>query len=247
MTKPNLVIIHSFPANSKVLSGLYAFLSDHFTVYPIDLPGFDAHLAPIKDITMANYTEYVQAELEKLGLSSYILAGISFGFCVANNCVVDERCKGILALAPYLNSSYLAANPAWMRMLVAFTSRLGVHRRLYHSSFFQRYLDTQVPSGLLNLMNETIHPYTFFETTKMLLHYKKEPVFHDKPYVLVINEQDTTIQGSKTRKRFEEHDKVCIIHTTLDHHPEEISRAYFQKHFPENDLKQVLRFIEHHS
>ena len=247
MTKPNLVIIHSFPANSRVLSGLYAFLSDYFTVYPIDLPGFNVGLAPIKDITIQGYTAYVQAELDKLGLSSYVLAGISFGFCVANNCVVDKRCKGILALAPYLNSSYLTANPTWMRLMLACTSQLGAYRRLYHSGFFQRYLDTQVPSGLLNLMNETIHPYTFFETAKMLLYYRKEPVFHDKPYVLVINEQDTTIQGAKTLKRFEELDKLCIIKTTLDHHPKEISRAYFQKHFPENDLKQVLSFIQSYS
>ena len=247
MRKPNLVIIHSFPTNSKVLDGLYAFLSDYFTLYPIDLPGFDVDLAPIKDISIASYAAYVQSEVNKLALNSYILGGVSFGFCVANSCVVDERCKGILALAPYLSSLYIMKNPAWMRVLLACATRLGAHRRIYQSKFFQRYFNGQVNSGLFYLIHKTVHPYTFFETAKMLLHYKKEPFFHDKPYVLVINEKDTTIQGLKTLKRFETLDKVCIIKTTLAHHPEDLSHAYFQRHLPKEDLDRALGFIESHA
>ncbi len=240
MRKPNLVIIHSFPTNSKVLGGLYSFLSDYFTVFPIDLPGFDVDVSPIKDISIASYAAYVQAELNKLSLHSYMLAGVSFGFCVANSCVVDERCKGILALAPYLNSLYLMKNPTWKRVLLACATGLGGHRRIYQSNLFQRYFNGKVNSGLFDLIHKTVDPYTFFETAKMLLNYKKEPFFHDKPYVLVINEKDTTIQGIETLKRFEALDKVCIIKTTLAHHPPKLSRAHFQRHLPKEEIRRGI-------
>ena len=83
MQKPDLVIIHSFPSNTRLWRGFYELLGDFFTVHPIDLPGFTPEKKPLKTISLRAYATHVEQEIERLQLASYLLAGISFGFSIA--------------------------------------------------------------------------------------------------------------------------------------------------------------------
>ncbi|MEM7361394.1 MAG: hypothetical protein AAF335_00040 [Bacteroidota bacterium] len=250
MNKQNLVIIHSFPSNSLLLQGLYTFLSDFFTVYPIDLPGFISQKKRLKKISFEGYVNHIQKELNTLSLDSYILGGVSFGFSVVNGCQVDDRCKGFLALAPFINRHYIRDDTYsydFLKKLLRFVTTLRLHKPVYHARYFKRFLHKQAPPKHVRLMQENIDPYTFFETAKMLIKYRKEPVFHNKPYVLVINEEDTTISAPKTIKLFEKLDNVLIVKTTSEHHPGEISKEYFKQHIKPSDIMQLVHFLESQS
>lgn len=246
MAKQNLVIVHSFPTNSILLEGLYAFLADHFTVYPVDLPGFLPHKKPLKEISFDNYARHVEEQIDQWNLKHYLLGGVSFGFTVVNHCQADERCKGFIALEPFINKHYLKKQFAnlWLQPMLACVNRLNMHERFYYSKLFQRYLHANAPSHRITLMQKTIDPYTFFETTRMLLHYEEEPTFHDKPYAVVINDKDNTICGSKTINLFKSLDRALIIKTTLEHHPANPSKQYFQRKIKRADIENIIRFMD---
>ena len=73
MTTENLVLVHSFPTNSILLKGLVEFLNDHFNLYFIDLPGFTQKSPPIQQITIDNYSAYVEKYINNLKIDHYIL------------------------------------------------------------------------------------------------------------------------------------------------------------------------------
>ncbi|PSO45454.1 MAG: hypothetical protein BRC25_02260 [Parcubacteria group bacterium SW_6_46_9] len=104
-----LVLVHSFPTNSILLSGLVDYLEDYFNLHFIDLPGFTAE-SPYdgNKITLSHFSEYVEDEIDKLDWDNYIVGGISFGFLVINQADINEnKCQAMIAVEPYLNSKYL--------------------------------------------------------------------------------------------------------------------------------------------
>ena len=246
MLKQNLVIVHSFPANSYLLEGLYAFLSDYFNVYAVDLPGFTPHTKPLKEVSFDNYARHVEAEIDRLKLKDYILGGISFGFSVVNHCQDDDRCKGFLALEPFINKHYIRADlkpVKLMQAILAFVTTLRIHQQTYRSHYFKRFVLSQSPNVKFDMVQRTVDPYAFFETGKMLLHHHAQPSFHNKPYILVINDEDTAVCGPKIIKLFESLNRSLIVKTTVEHHPSDTSKAYFQKHINPADIEKMLHFI----
>lgn len=246
MTKHNLVIIHSFPTNSLILAGLHDFLSDTFNVYPIDLPGFIYDKEPFSKISFEMYRNYVEQEIDRLRLNSYILSGVSFGFAVANYCRVDDQCKGFLALEPYINKKYLRMdNKAifFMKGLLSFISKTRAHDRVYNGKLFQRFLYGQTPSKHVDIMKKNVDGFTFFETAKMLLNHSEEINFKSKPHALIINEQDETIDGMATKALFQDLDDVLILDTTCPHYPKSLTKRYFRQHISPKQIQQVVGFF----
>ncbi|MEM7362305.1 MAG: alpha/beta hydrolase [Bacteroidota bacterium] len=245
MNKPNLVIVHSFPGNSKMLDGYYKFLGDYFNVHPIDLPGFNVDIPPLKKIQIENYVKYTEKVLQNLPFSRYVLAGLSFGFCVVNRCKVDDRCRSKIALFPYLNANYLQKMPTRKeRFLLRFIRYLHLHRFVYTSTWFRNILIEKIPKRSLDIMLKSMDPYTFFELLHRIIHYKEEPIFSDHPYVLIVNKEDDTVNGKKIIEQFKELPKASIIFTDMPHHPGNPSKSYFKKYIPDDDIKKILRFIE---
>ena len=77
MPKENLIIVHSFPGNSILLSGLIEYLNDYFEVYFINLPGFAKSVPPLTEISFKGYVQFIEEKIRGFGLASYWLAGIS--------------------------------------------------------------------------------------------------------------------------------------------------------------------------
>src|SRR5262245_52978902 len=102
MEKENLVLVHSFPTKSILLRGLADYLNDSFETYCIDLPGFTRQVPPLPRISWDAFSRFTESRIRELSLDSYVAAGISFGFRVVNNMAVDEKCRGILGLVPFL-------------------------------------------------------------------------------------------------------------------------------------------------
>ncbi|MFH0875629.1 MAG: alpha/beta hydrolase [archaeon] len=245
MHKENLVIVHSFPTNSTIMHGVKEFLDDYFNVYLVDLPGFNLNVPPLKSISLNNFSNFLSDYIVSLGLDSYFLGGISFGYFIANNCKVDSKCKGIIAMEPYLNYDYLKFNPIKKIFLTAAVNiicGLKLHHLMYNSGLFHWYLSCEVPKKLTELTLHTIDAYTFFETGKAILQNNIAPHFHDKPYILFINENDTSICAKKIVPLFKNLKKTLIISTTSAHYPKDISKEYFSKTIGKSEISNVVEF-----
>src|SRR4030042_5329233 len=105
--KENLVLVNAFLTNSLVLRGLIDYLGKYFRVHFIDLPGFVRDIPPLPKLTLEDYAAYVQRRIDDLDLNSYLLGGISFGFAVISHLDPGERCKGVVAITPFLCSRWL--------------------------------------------------------------------------------------------------------------------------------------------
>ena len=130
MKKPHLLLVHSFPTNSILLHGLEEFLADYFTVHFIDLPGSHKNNPPFHGaVTLKKFSDYFDQKIAELDADEYIVGGVSFGFLVINNAKLDKRCKAILAMEPFLNTTCLNI-PFWDQKKYATISAL---LKLIHS------------------------------------------------------------------------------------------------------------------
>src|SRR3989344_2575884 len=149
-TKPHLLLIHSFPTNSVLLHGLEEFLSDFFTVHFIDLPGFHKN-NPLHEgaITLKKFSNYFDQKIAELDVDEYIVGGVSFGFLVVNNSKLDERCKAILAMEPFVNTKCLNISFWKQKKYIAIASMvklihlLGVEKFIWTSNWFNDYLQKE--------------------------------------------------------------------------------------------------------
>jgi len=247
MTKKNLIIVHSFPTNSILLKGLIDFLEDFFNVYFIDLPGFNTTISPLEKINLNNYSEYIETQIKQLNLKNYYLSGISFGFLVANNCKITPNCKGIIAMEPFINTNYMSETfleKTFLKLLLFLITNLKLHYKFYNTKIFKKLLIKKNPEERINIMLETIDAFTFFETAKIILKHNSELKFHNKPYILVINDNDTEIDSKKIINLFENLEKKLLIKTTSEHYPTEISKKYFEKNINSNNIKKILNFLK---
>src|SRR3989338_8142785 len=73
--KPHLVLVHSFPTNSNILSGLIEFLEQYFTVHFIDLPGFTKQIPPLKKILdeLKDTKKIIDIELKQTGIARQVI------------------------------------------------------------------------------------------------------------------------------------------------------------------------------
>src|SRR5262245_60854535 len=110
MSKENLILVPGFPINSLLLRGLTDYFSEYVNVYPIDLPGFTPTVSALAEISLDQYTKFVETQIQSLRLESYWLGGVSFGFAVINRIQPDIRCKGFVAIEPFLGSASLKMN-----------------------------------------------------------------------------------------------------------------------------------------
>lgn len=243
----NLILVHSFPTNSLLLRGLFEFLSDHFNVFFIDLPGFNKNVPANHKISLQNYIHFLEDKIRELKLSSYWLAGVSFGFLVVNGITRQSECRGIIAIEPFINAKYLYFN-VWQRFLYKFffstVCLLGTEKKVYFSKPFQLYLRHTYGYRNNTIISSTIDARTFFHTGRMLLCYKEDVTLHPIPYILVINKHDDSIDAKKTAKRFSLHSAPCItVYSASEHFPASPNKEYFIKATKKEDIQRMQDFM----
>lgn len=247
-TKPQLVLTHSFPTNSIILSGLIEYLSGYFEVHFIDLPGFRKNIPPLEDISIKNYAEYLEQEIEKLELEEYVLGGISFSHCVVSMVRTDSSCKAILALEPYINRKSLVLSKRerlLYKFLINSVSKLGIYQFVWNEKIIGCFLKFQDKNILRTIVRE-IDARTFFETSRLIFSYEGMN-WQKKPHVLAANENDDRVDWSYNLEQFKRHVKVLYVfrqHT--DHFPPVISREYYAEIIPETEVKAMLTWLQSH-
>ncbi|OGM32943.1 hypothetical protein A2803_05105 [Candidatus Woesebacteria bacterium RIFCSPHIGHO2_01_FULL_44_21] len=256
MPKENLVLVHSFPTNSILLSGLIHFLQDHFEVYPVDLPGFISTNPPLRRISLDTLSHSLHNQIEKLELPHYIVAGISFGFWVATNSKLSRACRGIIAIEPYidvrcLNKQRISLSKRFFynaitRLIlflhlehVIWNSRLWKHHYLGLSGYKARRS---------KLIHREIDPRTFFAVANLLLANHTKCTLHQLPHVLIINPEDLTLDTNYITNYFKNHSwQTLILKNKIGHYPRKVTKQYFQKKISKNDIERIYHFFNSHS
>jgi pimeloyl-ACP methyl ester carboxylesterase len=247
--KENLVLVNAFLTNSLVLRGLIDYLSRFFRVHFIDLPGFIKDIPPLTEVTLENYAGYVQRRLDDLELDGYLLGGISFGFAVISHLPPDERCRGFVAITPYLSSRWLNLNPV-KKSTYAFLVRLALafdlpgrvwNHRIFHR-VFHWYSD--YPPERIDTLLSHMEGRTFFETARIILSHRQPCHFHDRPYVLILSHSDRTIKNDPLLKCFQENvSRLKVMSVGIDHYPPEVTEDYFRDRIPQEDVRKIMGFF----
>ena len=247
--KENLVLVNAFLTNSRVLRGLIEYLSRYVRVHFVDLPGFIREIPPLDDITLDNYTSYVQKRIDDLNLGSYVLGGISFGFAVVCHLKTDARCKGVLAITPYLNSSCLSLGmikKSTYLTLVHLTLAFDLHSKIWNHRLFRRafhWYSDYPPERIETLLDE-LEGRTFFETARIILTHRRPCRVQNLPHVLVLSPSDRTIKNKPLLDFFEKNvERLKVIQADIDHYPLEVSEEYFQARLSHEDIRDIIIFL----
>ena len=247
--RENLVLVNAFYTNSILLKGLINYLGRHFNLYFIDLPGFAKHSPPLEEISIPAYSDFVSGKIDAFNLDRYIIAGISFGFLIVNNIYLDGKCKGIVAIFPYIDKNSLKlrmGKKAFYNLMSDFFIRLRLSRSIWKNKMFQSaaYLYSSYPRDRVTVILEHMDGKTFFETAQIILNNEEPLSFQELPYALVVNKEDETIKYDYSLAAFKKNAKdLLIIHSEADHYPENIEEAYFAKAFPRDDINRIIAFF----
>lgn len=251
--KQNLVLIQAYPANSTLTVGAISYLEEFFNVYFIDLPGFHPDQAPLEEISLEAFAQNIADRIEKLGLDSYVLSGISFGALIANYVPVDDKCLFILAIEPFLGYKYIKIDflkRLYILGLIEFAKRTNIANKMWDKEWFRDILSKTMGKSedMINVVLEEMDPKAFIITAEIALKYKEEITFQDKPYVLLLNPQCHLIKFDDTLYQYVrgiENKHLRVILTTVEHYPEDPSYEYFKKHLSMNELESLFNFSDY--
>ncbi len=248
--KPDLVLVHSFYANSILLRGLIEFLELRFRVHAVDLPGFAAHEAPLPAVSVDGFAAHVARRTRALGLKEYFLGGISFGFTVVGRVSLPPGCRGIVAIFPYLGADSLALSrrkKLVYRAVVNLVAATRLGGPIWRSKAVERFAFwwSSYPPERVRLILDHMDGRTFFDTARIILNQSDGARFHPLPHVLVLNPRDATVRSDFCQAYFERKVRdLCLVETDLDHYPAEPTREYFEARFEPADLARAREFLE---
>lgn len=249
--KENLILVNAFYTNSILLRGLIEFLKDHLNLYFIDLPGFSRQSPPLRKVTAENFSEYIQKKINELHLDHYIIGGISFGFYVANKIPLsqDKRCKGIIALFPYIDARSLKLRRRKKILYLAVVNFLcfsGLSSIIWKNKLTQKFAFwySSYPPERVKVILDEMDGKTFFETARWILHLNDGVRFHKKPYILIINKDDQTIRYDYCLQTFQDNvEELFVLDSNIDHYPEDLSKNYIQERFDVEDIQRLFAFV----
>jgi len=249
-----MILVQAFPANQTLSEGIIRYLSDYFNVHFINLPGFHPSVPALEVINVETYTRYVERRIAELGLNTYILAGISFGFLVVNSMRIDKsKCLLVLGSGPFLGHDYVEFSKP-QRLLAILLLKLVLGLRIEDSVWkpaIFKFTLSKLLGNKNNKITQTIQrevdPRAFFATGLELLKYRQAPRFQEQlPYVLLINPRDEILKFHKTLDAFWEGVEtglLRVILTAVPHYPADPSYEYFKKVFTKNEVESLLSFI----
>lgn len=98
-----LVLIHGFGANKDNWTRIGKYLTSHFRVIALDLPGFgESGKDPDGDYSISNQAEWVKAFVRAMGIQSLYMGGNSMGGKIAGAYAsrYPDHIKSLLLIAP---------------------------------------------------------------------------------------------------------------------------------------------------
>lgn len=249
LRKENLILINSFGTNSYMLQPVIEYFSYYFNVYFIDLPGFIKSEAPLKTVSIDDYTRHVQEKVREFNLPNYILGGISFGFFIANRIKLDNSCKALFAMEPYVGVECLRVDRMHEVIyidLLTIIGKLQLIQPIWKNRYFPKLLEmlTSLSPHQIKETLENIDAKTFLETARLLLTEHDRLEFKQIPYILGINKHDDTINAPYVIEEFQQNVKeLFILHNNIAHYPKELTLEYMRTNIKEKDMFAMIRWI----
>ena len=244
--KYNLVLTHSFPTNSIILKGLIEFLSDYFNVYFINLPGFTKKVTPMQNISIEGYAEFLEKEIKNLHLDKYVLGGISFSHCVVSKTDLDNNCRAIIAMEPFVNKSALVVKNKELflfKTTVKVIKLLRLYSYIWKKQYLNKFLKFSNPE-ILDIIYREIDPKTFIDTTDLIFSYSDKS-WLNKPHILVANKDDKKVSYSKNLKLFRENvNDLLVVNTTVEHFPDFMTKDYFRNHISKKTIDKMMEWLD---
>ncbi len=245
--KLNLVLINGFGSNGEIIKGVLDTLSEFYNVYFLELPGSVKHIT-LKKYTTKNFIDYFQKEINKLKLKEYILGSLSFGFPLSNELKIDKKCKGILAIEPYLDKKYTHMSLIKRSLFILLIKSIcffKIYHLIWETNLFKKALFKLGYNETIIKCIWKLDPKPYFETGKLVLTYTHKPNFHNLPHVLMINEHDNMINAEKTIETFKHNVKnLLIIKTTVPHYPDKMGKNSILQKVHKNNLQKMITFFK---
>ena len=239
-------MVHSFSTNSEILKGFYQALADNEIVnlIPIDLPGFHKNNPALENVDFDKLSDWLRAEItkkiNKLGLDDYWLAGVSFGFRIANDAahkMLKERDKlpsGIVAIEPYSGRESLKMSKTKetiFKVLGKVLEATGAYRVIFNRYLIENvFLKGDKAKEIADLTLKHVDPKTFGKIGNEILQQsdKSTPLDYFK-YILVLNPEDTSLDSARVRNQFNAAKENLLVEflTEIQHYPKDMSQEYF--------------------
>ena len=247
-SKLPLILVHSLSSNRATLAGLIEFLSCFYDVHLIELPGFSRLVPPCEIVSLAAFATFVQEQIEKLHLRTYVLAGISFGFLVVNTCTPTAECKGILAVSPFIGTFTLRRTRPirlLLRSVISLLLALELEEAVWNSMPFRTLLRISRRRARYECLVEQIDPRTYLTLCRLLLGWDTRPRFHDLPYVLFINRHDRTLKAERVIREFKRGaQRLLVLHHEVEHSPVMLSAQHFSSRIDARDFDRIAEFLQ---
>jgi pimeloyl-ACP methyl ester carboxylesterase len=97
MSSPTLVLLHAFGASAKAWDAVIDHLGGRFEIVALDLPGFGGADDDLKAQSVHDYAAWVDDQIARRRLASFVLVGWSMGAKIALACAM-RRPKGLQAM-----------------------------------------------------------------------------------------------------------------------------------------------------
>jgi pimeloyl-ACP methyl ester carboxylesterase len=173
-----VVLLHGWGTSHAMMAPVAEHLSQYFTVYNLDWPGFGESPAPSRVYTTQDYCDALRSFCEQLGIENPILIGHSFGCRIALRYayafpVHKLILTGAAGLRPKRGLDYYVKVYSYKLMKqvrkIPGLSQLGMQRKVGSS-------DYQALSGLMRatfvkVVNEDVAPLLNRITSEVLLVY----------------------------------------------------------------------------
>ncbi len=78
-----VLLLHGWGQNTQMMAYIASFLSEHFTVYNLDLPGFGQSDEPLEAYSIYDYRDFLLAFMDEMQIKEPIIIGHSFGCRIA--------------------------------------------------------------------------------------------------------------------------------------------------------------------
>ena len=245
--KLDLVLINGYGSNGQIIKGVLDTLNEYFNVHFLELPGSVENIK-LDKYTAQNFVNHFQKELNKFKFEEYILGSLSLGFPLSNSLKIDKRCKGILAIEPYINKNYAhigLLKKVFYKFLLDIICLTKIYNKIWKTKILKKALSNLGYNETIIKCILKLDAKAYFETGKIVLTYNEKPEFRKLPHVVLINEHDKMINGPKTIQTFKDNvKKLLIIKTKVPHYPDKMKKSSILHKVHKKDLNKMVNFFE---
>lgn len=123
--------------------------------------------------------------------------------------------------------------------------KMNLHYKVWNLERFRRYAQKMdQPRDRLHHTFTQVEARTFFETARLIVGNNKRVKFHKLPYVLALNQEGKTVDYDYLVKVFTDNiNQILVIKIKTDHYPINLTKEYFRKMVPVQDMHYIINFI----